>query len=542
MTSEPVEKTASDSEGHFSLDLAQARAKVWRMGVPPSPRFTQAEEAPRPGSLYLVVTGGDAGKGDNPAIKLVNEFRTAPPDGHLVVNELTTIIAAFSPNAELYHQLVDPAIGTLRPVFNRGANSPALVNTLADIMHGCVASAGPKSHECESLFQAVTLPREYQKQKPYNTQLAIGRIVSTWGRGQSSAFALLPKARPYAPVLERAPAGWLLSLSFNNLGLHRPTQMLADLSDHTLWVLNQGSHTLAELSTNPGDLAVPLLGESELPAAVRNGAIAFWFPTPLSDYPSKARPKVSGWLSQPSAWLDDDKLTFLESDGTLCGTASKSLGLKDAGGLASCVDFSEGNLCGTALKEVEGQSNCDNLGDALCVANTGDDKIVVVKAPKSPRCDDAKMLKTLGNAKDKPDLRLAEPTHLVRCIQNNSENWITNGASNSVTAFHVFDNKVTIVPGSPFHGGGLAGPEAIACDLGGRVWIANHARNSNSVTQLEEYSDGRGTTELRTTSPESGFSGVGMNRPYGVAVDQLGNVWVSNEGNDSLTVLIGAGQ
>jgi DNA-binding beta-propeller fold protein YncE len=37
------------------------------------------------------------------------------------------------------------------------------------------------------------------------------------------------------------------------------------------------------------------------------------------------------------------------------------------------------------------------------------------------------------------------------------------------------------------------------------------------------------------------FSGAGLNRPYGVAVDQLGNVWVTNEGNDSLTVFIGAG-
>jgi DNA-binding beta-propeller fold protein YncE len=88
----------------------------------------------------------------------------------------------------------------------------------------------------------------------------------------------------------------------------------------------------------------------------------------------------------------------------------------------------------------------------------------------------------------------------------------------------------------------VADPAAIACDLGGRVWIANHARNSNSVTQLEEYFDGRKTTEIRTSSPETGFSGIGMNLPYGVAVDQLGNVWVSNEGNDSLTVLIGAGQ
>ena len=106
----------------------------------------------------------------------------------------------------------------------------------------------------------------------------------------------------------------------------------------------------------------------------------------------------------------------------------------------------------------------------------------------------------------------------------------------------MFFHQLTVLPGSPFQGGGLADPEGVACDLRRNVWIANHARNSNSVTQLEEYSGGRGTTEIRTTSAESGFSGVGMNRPYGVAVDQMGNVWVTNEGNDSLTVLIGAGQ
>ena len=33
-----------------------------------------------------------------------------------------------------------------------------------------------------------------------------------------------------------------------------------------------------------------------------------------------------------------------------------------------------------------------------------------------------------------------------------------------------------------------------------------------------------------------------MNGPYGVAIDGLGDVWVTNEGNDSLTVFIGAGE
>jgi hypothetical protein len=46
---------------------------------------------------------------------------------------------------------------------------------------------------------------------------------------------------------------------------------------------------------------------------------------------------------------------------------------------------------------------------------------------------------------------------------------------------------------------------------------------------------------VEALSPSSGFLGTGLNRPYGVAVDQFGNVWFTNEGNDSLTVFIGAG-
>jgi DNA-binding beta-propeller fold protein YncE len=88
----------------------------------------------------------------------------------------------------------------------------------------------------------------------------------------------------------------------------------------------------------------------------------------------------------------------------------------------------------------------------------------------------------------------------------------------------------------------LAEPEGIARDPKRNAWIANQAPNSNSVTEVQEHYDNQHPAELRALSPASGFSGVGMNRPYGIAVDQKGNVWGSNEGNDSLTVFIGAGQ
>jgi DNA-binding beta-propeller fold protein YncE len=33
-----------------------------------------------------------------------------------------------------------------------------------------------------------------------------------------------------------------------------------------------------------------------------------------------------------------------------------------------------------------------------------------------------------------------------------------------------------------------------------------------------------------------------MNRPYGIAIDAMGNIWVTNEGNDSVTMFVGAAQ
>jgi len=104
----------------------------------------------------------------------------------------------------------------------------------------------------------------------------------------------------------------------------------------------------------------------------------------------------------------------------------------------------------------------------------------------------------------------------------------------------------------------LAEPEGIVGDNDSDVWIANHAPNADSVTELRSLPHPSGPIsglpcldgappgqaplfKVDVLSPSSGFPGIGLDRPYGVAVDPLGNVWVTNESNDSLTVFIAAG-
>ena len=227
-SSEPVAETHTDAEGRFSFDLSKARAVLTttqRMGRGP---LVRVEVAPQPGTLYVVASGGDAGGGDNHAITLATALGIAPPGGYLVVNELTTVVAAFSvgyvgtgawfsdnnqwtrtahfpmavfppegttsvsnrgdqmnvtggtPSEEslaLACQLVDPVTGRLQPVFLSGANSPAVVNSLADILHSCVVSHGPDFAECSVLFQAATLPNPWNL-TPHNTLTAIENITS----------------------------------------------------------------------------------------------------------------------------------------------------------------------------------------------------------------------------------------------------------------------------------------------------------------------------------------------------------------------------
>jgi hypothetical protein len=137
-------------------------------------------------------------------------------------------------------------------VFFRGVNSPELVNTLADVLHSCVVSLGPGFAERSSLFQAATLPSPWNL-RPQNTLTAIESIVSKLSRTNSAVMRLLPSQRPYTPVVAQAPNGWLLSLNFTGLGLHRPTAIREDPSNSTLWILNSGNQTLTELSTEPND-------------------------------------------------------------------------------------------------------------------------------------------------------------------------------------------------------------------------------------------------------------------------------------------------
>ena len=87
-----------------------------------------------------------------------------------------------------------------------------------------------------------------------------------------------------------------------------------------------------------------------------------------------------------------------------------------------------------------------------------------------------------------------------------------------------FTPALTAVPSSfflalSFTGGGIAGPEGLAIDALGNVWINN--QNNAAITKISPT----GTF----LSGQLGFTGSGLNYTHGIAIDESGNAWTASD-------------
>ncbi|MDO8434577.1 MAG: NHL repeat-containing protein [Candidatus Binatus sp.] len=91
---------------------------------------------------------------------------------------------------------------------------------------------------------------------------------------------------------------------------------------------------------------------------------------------------------------------------------------------------------------------------------------------------------------------------------------------NSVSLFKA--DGTPLSPGTGFTQGSVDGPQGIALDQMGDLWIANY--HGNTIT---EYPAGDPANALN-------FAGLGFDRPFDVAIDAVGHAWITSSGNDRL--------
>lgn len=103
--------------------------------------------------------------------------------------------------------------------------------------------------------------------------------------------------------------------------------------------------------------------------------------------------------------------------------------------------------------------------------------------------------------------------------------WTSSGPEYSVVSeFSSAGAAISPAPGG-YTTGGINGPDIIAADVAGNVWIANR-----SGSTMSEFNANTGVA-----NGSSPFTGNGLNSPFGIAIDYSGNLWVTNFDGNSIS-------
>jgi len=509
--------------------------------------------------LYITASGGVATSGANirnPGIALAAMLGPCNNLPNIVIlNELSTVAAAYTfaqfinptnplrigakstPGTTQYlgatnagatlANLIRIANGAPGPILSKTGNSPATLNTLADILVACINSLSPFT-PCTNLFNAATPPGGTT---PTTTLQAIYNIVTHPANNVAALYSVLSQMpsdvpTPFTPTLAVAPNDWLLSVNFTPGDLNGSRNIAIDQSGN-VWIANAFGNSITELSPLGLELS-PAGGYKANGTLSGPNALAFdtsgrlwvgnFFNDTVEAIDSSGNVVVNPFgtsttYSNPNGLaLDSFNQVWVANQGA--GISTHQLTVTTTSGAFQF--WVSGFGLGTAFAMAADTTVSPNI---MWVSNTGTGGV-------SQIINDGTTSLTGTNVSGGE-----QQGQQGIAIDNNGDVWVTN--TTSVTKIH---NAATpTVALGPIAVGGITStsdPYGITTDSANNVWVLN--ANSNSVTELD--------TNGNALSPSGGFTAGGkINGPFnGIAIDRSGNVWVVNAGNNTVTKFVGA--
>jgi streptogramin lyase len=465
--------------------------------------------------------------------------------------------------------------------------TPTMANfaTLADVLSGCVTVV--RSDACSSLFYAATSPTG---ERPTDTLTAAESMARYPWYKPDKVYGLLNylypvqqgknlRPVPFMPYLNYAPSAWVLPLKFDGGGYRAGGKAMFD-SEGNLWVGDnfsvgwQGQDSLWEghatkFAPNGKPLSPITTGftgggmEGGTFGAAIDAVDNAWFTT----YGSKA---ISVFDKNGKPLTPPEGITFGGQLGLMQGVIATPSGDVWVLGASKnqLVFFPKGDLSkGRIVCEGGKAEPCRSFLGPFHLGIDQQDRIWVTNAfarhvTRFPAADPSRV--------DKFDVG-SSPSGLGIDSQGNV--WVTNRLGSGLAGLaHLAEmglhaklegvvpamdyltktmsrqqggsegGSVTLLrpdgtqfPGSPFKGGSLPGPWAVAVDGNDNVWISNFAGPSSQIAHLcgvrtENCPPGMKTGD--PISPPLGYVGGGLQMQVDIDVDPAGNVWVTNNWQD----------
>jgi len=540
--------------------------------------FTLAKGGACPGGnpqTYVTASGGNAGSGSNSAIGLMGALgpcNDLSASTHLTINELTTAAAEWA-LAQFFdssgHTLGAPArnaiglqnayigsanladtnasnlsmSGNPSGFLPSGASCPGAsncdalkrLNTLANILAGCVGSTGPSSNACTALMCDATPGLTYTSScsgTPTITDtLGAAHLIVTNPANKVSALFGLAASTPFSPVLGSAPDGWEMGLDFAPAGaaFNNPSGIALDGSGNVFVANEGGSGSVSEL-TAAGSYAAglnfaPAGAAFNEPRAIAldgsgnvfvanmssggGGSVSELTASSIPPYSgaSSFAPTTAGLDVPTSIALDGSGNLFLNNSADVLGSVSE---------LTESSGYKKGNIF------YINPGSVDDYALALALDGSGN---VLVASPDGlselPAADYSSPVGPFNAAS------FDQPTSIA--LDASADVFVPNSGTNTVSeliAGASYEAGFNLFP----TGAALNDPVSIAVDGSGNLFVANEG--GNSVSEVIEASGyGKGFN----FAPVGAFSS-----PDAIALDASGNVFVANSGGDSVTEILGA--
>ena len=454
--------------------------------------------------------------------------------------------------------------------------------TLANALAGCVTRVAPDA--CSSLFAAATGPDGKAAVDTLGAAQAIAR--ASWYK-PDRMFALLDKfypvpagknlrPTPYTPYLSRSPSAWVLPLKFDGGGYRAGGKAMFD-AEGNLWVGNnftigwQANNSLwqgnaSKFSPNGKPLSPITTGFTGggMQGGTFGNAVDLKGNVWLSSYGSKS---IAVFDKSGKPLTPDEGITFGGRLGLMQGIITAPNGDVWAVGISKrqLLHFPGGDWTnGRIVCEGDSAEPCKSFTAPFHLAIDQQDRIWVAdssdKVTRFPASDPskAKSFKTgflnsglnidsKGNVwvTNRFGTGLIGMAHLVEMGVRLKTEGVTSasdfltktmskqtGGSGSITVLRPDGSPLA---GSPFKGGGLPGPWAVAIDGNDNVWASNFAMPASPIVQLcgvrsETCPPGMKTGDQ--ISPPGGYVGGGLQMQTDIAISPAGDVWAINNWQD----------
>ena len=503
--------------------------------------------------VYLVATGGVIDPASNTAPNSATALMTVPgvcssisTTASYVVNELTTAASVYAlrPFLAVGAQLGSTATNTTGLALGTatvanlvnltsgtapGTGFPASgtppspkLNSIANLLHTCVASGSPASTPCATLFDGT----QNGGTAPTNTLDATLGLVNNPATNVDTLYGLSVTTSAFSPALPTAPADWTLPVAFTGGGMNGPSTVAIDASGN-VWVTdNSTTAQVASLFNNVGQPAfangITGYGLFESNGGAIDTTGRFWV----------ANENNAGDLNGGIG-----SITLLNTAGpALPGDSQYSAGGLDYP-IAIAIDTTDTAWVANFYCACVILLNSDGIplsGASGYISSQ-------VNFPTAIAVDSKRNGWIAENGGTVTKMAPDGSSFTSYTVSSNEESGVAVDAADNVWTSNYYDNSIGLVSGgqvlsgSGFVGGGLDHPVGIAADGNGTVWVAN--LRAPGITELEGVS---GRFPGAAISPTAGWgSDIAALEAYGIAIDAAGNVWVTSQGDNRLIEYVG---